>query len=155
MNVRIVPALPQDAETLASLEAACFTDASSAETIRAYLTFGNCRYLIAYDSSDVPVGYCGVTVASDEADILNIAVLSSFRRQGIARSMMKKLLAAAGAMGARTVYLEVRGSAVPARALYRSLGFIEIGERKNYYSFPREDAVLMSFALPERADNES
>ena len=79
---------------------------------------------------------------ADEGEIITVAVSPACRRQGIARALMEHMLRLAA--GARaTVYLEVRASNTPARELYRTLGFTETGVRKNYYTSPREDAVLM------------
>jgi ribosomal-protein-alanine N-acetyltransferase len=75
-------------------------------------------------------------IAPDEIEILNLAVATSFRRQGIA----KALLSAVPQAG---IFLEVRASNLPARALYRSAGFTEIGIRKAYYQNPAEGAIVM------------
>lgn len=153
MSVTIRSAGPADAGTIAALEDACFSDAAGEATLRSYLSSPACRYCLALNGSD-PVGYCGVTAAADEAEILNIAVLPAYRRNGVARRMLVRMLAEACALGARTMYLEVRAGAAPVRALYDSLGFEETGTRKNYYVRPREDAILMKRPLTENDGTE-
>lgn len=73
-----------------------------------------------------------------EREILNVAVASEFRRQGIATALLRHEL------GHRAVYfLEVRESNLAAQKLYRKLGFQEIGRRPNYYDSPQETAIVM------------
>jgi ribosomal-protein-alanine N-acetyltransferase len=73
-----------------------------------------------------------------EREILNVAVAPDHRRRGIARALMKHELARGG-----TFFLEVRESGLPARKLYKSLGFMQVGIRKEYYEFPRESAIVL------------
>ena len=74
--------------------------------------------------------------------INNVGVLEDLRRRGIARALMERLLADLSA--AQSVTLEVRRSNAAAIALYESFGFERVGERKNFYSQPTEDALLMT-----------
>jgi len=64
-----------------------------------------------------------------------------------ARALMERMLADAADLGAAVMYLDVRESNEAARALYRVLGFEETGLRRNYYTKPRENAILMQKAL--------
>lgn len=93
------------------------------------------------------VGYIGAQLIVDELDIFNVAVDEAFRRRGIGRLLVQALKNAAPNFGALRLTLEVRASNAPAIALYEKLGFYEGGRRKNYYSNPREDAVLMDCIL--------
>jgi ribosomal protein S18 acetylase RimI-like enzyme len=79
--------------------------------------------------------------ASEESEILNLAVSPDFRRLGIGRALVKSLLA--GFSG--TVFLEVRASNEKALLLYKSLGFQEVGRRFGYYEVPPEAAIVMKF----------
>lgn len=82
--------------------------------------------------------------APDEAEILNLAIEPRFRRRGFARRLLEYALL----RQPLTLYLEVRASNAPARALYASLGFTEYGRRPAYYSHPAEDAILMRRLAP-------
>lgn len=93
--------------------------------------------------SEKILAYGGFLRHIDEGDILNIAVLPEFRRKGIARKLLRFILAEADRMGLERLILEVRESNLAARALYASLGFKVCGRCKNYYDKPREDALLM------------
>ncbi len=89
------------------------------------------------------VGYGSAFVAADEGNIENIAVSPSYRRQGVGRKIVSALIEEMKNRGALVSFLEVRESNIPAKALYASFGFVEVGRRKNYYRFPLEDAIVM------------
>ena len=92
-------------------------------------------------------GYIGAQLIVDELDIFNVCVDEAFRRRGIGALLVQTLKIAAPNFGALRLCLEVRASNAPAIALYEKQGFIEGGRRKNYYSAPREDAILMDCCL--------
>lgn len=82
-----------------------------------------------------------------EGEVLALAVLPEERRRGIARLLLENGMKALISGGACVLYLDVRESNAPARALYTALGFRECGRRRAFYSHPREDAILMEKAL--------
>ncbi len=90
------------------------------------------------------VGYIGITVTVDEAYILNVAVLPEYRGQGIGDKLVDKVLDYGSKNNLQFVTLEVRPSNTPAVNLYTHKGFTEVGRRKNYYSNPIEDALLLT-----------
>ena len=92
-------------------------------------------------------GYVGCQTVLDEGYITNVAVSPDFRRQGIARALIAELTAKAGENKLAFVTLEVRESNAPAIALYTGAGFVPVGKRKNFYSNPTENAVLMTISL--------
>lgn len=79
-------------------------------------------------------------IASDEVEILNLAVRPDRTRQGVASCLLKQLEVGPY----RTVYLEVRESNFAARALYESLGYRQCGVRPQYYRNPDEDGIVMA-----------
>ena len=81
--------------------------------------------------------------AADEGEILNLAVAPPGRRRGLGRALVRGVLDALTSRGARAIYLEVRESNAPARALYAAHGFREVGRRKQYYRRPVEDAIVL------------
>ena len=105
-----------------------------------------------------PVGYFIAMPGVDELHLLNITVVPEQHGQGHGCAMMAALQAHAQRAGASTLWLEVRESNHRARALYRRLGFAEVGLRRGYYpaAIRREDAVVMSLLLtrppPESAE---
>ena len=84
-------------------------------------------------------------VISDEAEVMKIATLETYRRQGIGRMMMTELLNKMRDRGALTCYLEAASKNAAAIALYKSIGFEEISVRKLYYG--DDDAIAMRLTL--------
>ena len=80
-----------------------------------------------------------------EVSVNNIAVLDAHRRKGIAKALLQQMLL--DLSQAQSVTLEVRKSNSPAIALYKAFGFEQVGERKNFYSQPTENAILMTKIL--------
>lgn len=94
-------------------------------------------------------GYGIVAVAAGEAHLLNLTVAPEWQRRGIGTDLTHFLARLARDYGADRMFLEVRPSNSPARALYTSAGFGEIGLRRGYYPAQegREDAVVMELKL--------
>ena len=83
----------------------------------------------------------------EEAEILDLAVLKKYRRQGNARFLLGNFVRLVRDSGIREVFLEVRESNDPAIALYRSFGFSATGRRPNYYRNPDEAALLLHLKI--------
>jgi ribosomal-protein-alanine N-acetyltransferase len=94
-------------------------------------------------------GYIVFWVIADEMHILNLAVHPEHRRRGIARRLLVEALSRARALGATVAWLEVRPSNAPARNLYASFGFQEMGRRPRYYEDTKEDAILLALSWEE------
>lgn len=120
----------------------CFSVPWSVEGLKEmFHTEDYCSFL-AKEEEEV-IGYVGMKMVLDEADITNVAVLPSHRKKGIAGKLLKQLLEEAKKQNLHSIYLEVRASNIAAVTLYEHAGFKEVGQRKNYYDNPREDARLM------------
>jgi ribosomal-protein-alanine N-acetyltransferase len=89
------------------------------------------------------VGYCGMYTTPGEGEIVNVAVHPAFRRRGIARRLLKRLLEEGRDAQVERFILEVRRSNENAVALYEGLGFQTLGIRPGFYEHPREDALIM------------
>ena len=94
-------------------------------------------------SGERVVGYVCVNIIFDDCHILNLAVHPDFRRQAVGTVLMEEALNRSREKGCRFFYLEVRLTNSGARAFYERFGFKVAGMRKQYYSAPVEDAVLM------------
>ena len=123
---------------VADIEKACFSKPWNEISIAAELKNEFSRFYVAVEDGKA-VGFVGLYALSGEADIVRVGVLPQYRNRGIARAVLKKSLENVDG----DVFLDVRESNAPAISLYRSLGFYDTGVRKNYYSEPEEDAVLM------------
>ncbi len=95
------------------------------------------------DSSVLIVGFVIFHVAADVSEIYNIAVESSYARLGIGKQLMTAAMDESRRREAAKVVLEVRKSNASAMNFYVKFGFKIVGERKNYYSNPIEDAFVM------------
>lgn len=95
------------------------------------------------------IGYGVLSIAADEAHVLNICIDPLTQSRGLGRQLLRALVQLAADRGAQRVFLEVRPSNAPALALYHSEGFNEIGRRPRYYPAAqgREDAVVMAIEL--------
>jgi [ribosomal protein S18]-alanine N-acetyltransferase len=90
------------------------------------------------------IGYIVCWLVADEVHILNLAVERSFRRQGMAKSIVLAALRRAHQKGAKRAFLEVRISNTAAKKLYLALGFTGTSVRRDYYDEPIEDALIMT-----------
>lgn len=97
--------------------------------------------LVALVGNEV-VGYLQCWYTLEEADLINIAVKNSYRRQGIAHAMLVYLLETLRQKGVSDLFLEVRVSNLPAQKLYESFHFEIVNRRKRYY-INGEDAFIM------------
>jgi ribosomal-protein-alanine N-acetyltransferase len=97
-------------------------------------------------------GYIVARISSNELHINNVAVREAYRKQGIGRALLRRILEEGAYSGASTGFLEVRAGNHPALALYGSCGFRLISRRKNYYLDPVEDALVMGIQLVETLD---
>lgn len=145
-QVRVVPMRAEHIDALMPYERQMFgTEAWTRGGYRAELADSRHRtYLAAESSEGALLGWAGIRVVADEAEILTVGVVPSTRRRGIARMLLAALLDIARERGAGTAYLEVRMDNEAARSLYASEGFAELGVRPGYYDAGRADAVVMS-----------
>jgi len=99
------------------------------------------------------LGYGVISLAADEAHVLNLCTAPEAQGRGHGRRLLRALLQVARGRGARRVFLEVRPSNTAAIALYHDEGFNEIGRRPRYYPARdgREDALVMALELLDDA----
>lgn len=142
----VVPMQERHLAALAAIEQACFHAPWSEAMLREELGKG---LFLAAEQAGRTVGYVGCQTVLDEGYITNVAVSPDARRQGIARALLRELLARAAERALVFVTLEVRASNAPAIALYAQAGFEPVGTRRNFYTAPTEDAVLMTRFLKE------
>lgn len=142
----VVPMAERHLAALAEIEKNCFHAPWSEKMLREEL--GKGIFLVA-ERDGQAVGYVGCQTVHDEGYITNVAVSPDCRRQGIGRALIEELAQRARAQGLSFVTLEARASNAPAIALYEGAGFDRVGMRKNFYTAPSEDAVLMTLFLKE------
>lgn len=131
---------------ISELEKECFPDEPWSFQMLAS-SFGSESFygIVAEDGGEV-VGYGGITVTFDSADIANVAVTEAFRHSGVGSSVLDELLSIAKSKGAEKVFLEVRVSNSPAMSMYLKHGFKGVYARTRYYS-NGEDCIVMTKEL--------
>jgi ribosomal-protein-alanine N-acetyltransferase len=127
---------------IAQLEQLCFSMPWSENSIRYELTNPLALWIVAVDG-DVVAGYVGSQAVMGEADMMNLAVLPDYRRQGIGELLVKRLVEELTSKAVSSLTLEVRASNAGAIELYKKLGFTQVGRRPNYYKNPKEDALIL------------
>ena len=134
---------PDDAPGIRALELEYFADAwSERDIFSAICTDGAMCYSAVGEDGSI-VAYVLGRLIAPEAEIYRVAVRMDKRRRGIGYRLLDYAVKSERGHGLESVFLEVRASNVPARNLYHSYGFSEIGERKNYYREPTENAIVM------------
>ncbi len=136
----------EDCIKIAEIEAKCFSEPWSYNSFTAELKNNSAKYFVAKINGDI-AGYIGVRNIIDEGEITMVAVEETHRGKNIASLLFEKLIDYEKMIGTRRINLEVRESNLKALSLYKKHGFIINGLRKNYYSKPVENAVLMSLEL--------
>ncbi|MEG0804398.1 MAG: ribosomal protein S18-alanine N-acetyltransferase [Pygmaiobacter sp.] len=140
-TLRFVPLAKEHVAALAKLDETA-PDPWNEPEIAAELTKPACRCTVALLQGE-PVAFGCFWRTGETADLATLSVRQQNRRCGIGRALLKAALAALQAEGVCRVLLEVRCSNAPAIALYESLGFERLAQRKALYTKPMEDGFLM------------
>ena len=142
-----------DAEGAAELEQRCFAGAHhEAWSANMFLSevgedvSAPRSWWVAHDNGKL-LGFAGGMVVDNDIQILDVAVDPDQRRRGIARKLLAHVSYDAQMLGATTASLEVETENAAAIALYRALGFEQIGCRRGYYG-AGNDALVMQASLP-------
>lgn len=136
----IRPMTAADVPSVAALEKLCFSDPWSVSSIASELDNPLSLWLV-WEEDGAAAAYLGVQRVPPQADVMNVAVSPALRRRGIARALFAELERRLSEID--ELFLEVRASNSGAIALYRTLGFEQVGRRPNYYLDPREDALIL------------
>ena len=143
MELSIEKMMSLHIEEVAKLEKECFSSPWSEDGLKSELNNGFARFFVALQDGGI-AGYIGAHNVLGEVYITNIAVFPEFRKMGIGKALVEFLIAQMKSENAEFVTLEVRKSNFSAISLYEKCGFKPVGERKDFYEKPREDAILMT-----------
>lgn len=130
-------------EEITEIEKQVFAHPWSQESVKNLLEDEKSAVFIALEENKA-IGYCGLNTVLDEGYITNIAVLENYRRRGTGQALVNALFTYSEDKKLAFLTLEVRKSNAPAINLYKKNGFEKVGERKDYYSSPKEDALLLT-----------
>ena len=147
-KTEISPMNEEDIAEIAEIEKECFSTPWSEDALRSELSNDGAFFLKAVTDGEIS-GYIGMHTVLDECYIANIAVKNNFRRRGIGEAILYSAEKAALDKGCSFISLEVRVSNTPAIKLYEKRGYISQGQRKNFYSNPTENALIMTKTFSE------
>ncbi|MGM9946179.1 MAG: ribosomal protein S18-alanine N-acetyltransferase [Lysinibacillus sp.] len=140
---------PDDVEAVHAIELATFPTPWTLDSFHYEMRENQyAHYLVAEDETGI-VGFCGMWLVIDAAQITNVAVVERMRGQKIGEALMKEAMRVAREANMDVMSLEVRVTNVVAQNLYRKLGFQDGGIRKGYYTDNGEDALVMWVNLNE------
>ena len=135
-----------DLADVADLEQIIFSDAWSSQAIKETYEQKQTLLLVAYEDKEL-IGYLILYYVLEEGEIAKIAVKQEKRRQGVGARMLLELEDLCEDNGITKLMLDVRESNENAISFYKGYGFQEDGIRKNFYTDPAEDGILMSRKL--------
>lgn len=141
-QLRIRQITANDLPAVTALEQVCFSDPWSKGLLKDSITCALDTWYVAEKDGKIQ-GYCVLRVIAGEGEIQRIAVHPEYRKQGMGRKMMEKMVQTAREKGVREMTLEVRSSNQAAICLYESWGFQKEAVRKEYYHHPSEDGIVM------------
>ena len=135
----------QDLEEIKDVLLSDFDDFWSYEVLREELLSDSSLYIVAKKQNEI-IGFAGIKIIIDEADIMNIVVKKSYRNNGIGSLLLENLILTSNKKNLNFINLEVDCKNTIAINLYKKFGFEEISLRKNYYK--NNDAMIMKKKLP-------
>jgi ribosomal-protein-alanine N-acetyltransferase len=127
---------------IAEIESKCIPDGWSLKAFEDWYDDKKTVVFAAVCNGEM-IGFANSSWVLDEGELLNIAVLESYRNNGIAGELFEKMERFFSEKGIKIIYLEVREKNQPALSFYEKYGFIKNGFRKNYYRNPDDNGVLM------------
>lgn len=139
----IRPMERRDLASVEEMETFCFQDSWSARILEEGLDSRFDWFWVWESETGMVAGYCNLRILAGEGELMRIAVRPEFRGHGLGRELMEVLVVFAREQGVKSVSLEVRTGNETAINLYKTYGFQTEGLRKDYYSHPTEDALIM------------
>ena len=135
-----------DIETVASIENESIPNPWSGKSFEESLDNPDAFFAVCESGGSVK-GYAGMYISGPEAEITNVAVDKDFRHGGIGEGIVRYLIEEGKKKGVESFILEVRKSNEAAISLYEKIGFKTMGERKDFYSNPKEDGIVMKYII--------
>ena len=144
---RLRPMREDDLDAVLAIERRAYAFPWTLGIFRDCLRAGYPAWVLEQDAA--VIGYGVLSVAADEAHVLNVCAAPEVQGRGHGRRLLRALVQQARGRGAHRLFLEVRPSNPHAMALYHDEGFNEIGRRPRYYPAHdgREDAIVMAREL--------
>ena len=140
-----------DLPSVRAIEALSFSNPWSDNTFRGEIQNTTISFplVVIRRPGDEVVAYIVFWQIRDDVQVNNIAVHPDCRGLGIGDALMRFAVAKVRGQGAVFMTLEVRQSNTAALTIYKKLGFEVLGTRKNYYTPPDEDGLVMGLVLDQ------
>lgn len=132
----------EDITQVVKIEQENFSDPWSRQAFLSSMEEENNHYLVAKEEDKV-LGYVAYWGVLDEGQICNVSVKKEYQGKKIGYKLLRTLIEDGIQAGITAFTLEVRASNQKAISLYEKLGFLSAGVRKNFYTHPKEDAIIM------------
>ena len=146
MDFKISKMSIEDLKSIKNILASDFDNFWSFDVLEEELECKNSYVIVAKNSENNIVGFAGLKVILDEADIMNIVVKKTFRHNGIGSILLENLISYSKNLNLKSVTLEVNENNLSAIHLYDKFSFDNLGIRKKYYN-GESDAIIMSKQL--------
>lgn len=144
MEINICEMTLIDLNSISNILCDEFDDFWTYNTLKSELTSNYSKYFIAKIGENT-VGFAGLKIILDEAELMNIVVRKSYRGNGISSLLLNYLLIYVHNLNVNTIHLEVAKNNTIAIHLYENFGFQKIGFRDKYYG--TQGAILMKLTL--------
>ncbi|MCR4922743.1 MAG: ribosomal protein S18-alanine N-acetyltransferase [Lachnospiraceae bacterium] len=140
--IEITEMTDKDIDAVCSIEEECFSMPWRREDFLQMIENDHMSYLVVKDAGEI-FGGAGIREIVGDIEITNVAIKAEYRNQGYGHMLLQALLEKGRELGGKAFTLEVRISNVAAISVYKDLGFLTEGVRKNFYEKPVEDALIM------------
>ena len=143
-NIEIEVMTLDDLETIKDILASDFDEFWNHNVFKEELQSENSKYLVAKLNNEI-IGFAGIKIIIDEADIMNIVTKKIYRNQGIGTFLLNGIITLCKKLNLSSISLEVNEINKSAIHLYENFGFEKVGNRKKYYN--NSNAILMTKGL--------
>lgn len=141
-DFKIILLTKERAEEVSSVSNQCLKESYTKKMFLSAIENDICSTFIALYKNKI-VGFLDITYPRPECDINSLAVLPEFRKKGVANGLLESLFSFAKEKEISSIALEVRESNQNAINLYNKFHFKKAGLRKNFYSSPKENALIL------------
>ncbi len=142
-TITIRNARTEDLPAILSIEKDSFVSPWSEDTFDSVFQDSRCKGFVAYQG-DILTGYCFAFEMKNMIHLLNLAVRSEYRRNGIGKALLEEIEVLSRQSDRQGIILEVRIGNQVAKSFYQTMGFTHVSTWKEYYTDTLEDALVMA-----------
>lgn len=143
-NINIYDMTLEDIDSLKDILTIDFDDFWTFDVLKSEILSNNSKYIVIKNDSEI-LGFAGIKIILDEADIMNIVVKKAYRNKKIGSLLLDSLVKLSKELSIKSITLEVNEKNLVAFHLYEKFDFKKVGIRKNYYN--NENAIIMTKIL--------